>query len=100
MEYTEGDNYQQSEGKKNLAATQASSRIVNVKGADRWDIFRRLQALEIECQCSSNQPLLITLNSPTTALQVWSVVRQFSTPRKQLIDWLNNCWDVEYDLTN
>ena len=74
---------------------QQPNRVLTVKWAYRWDIFRRLQALEIDCQCSTNEPLLVNLHSPTTLVQIWSVVRQSTANRQQLIDWLDNCWYVQ-----
>ena len=74
---------------------QQPNRVLTVKWAYRWDIFRRLQALEIDCQCSTNEPLLVNLDSPTTLVQIWSVVRQSTANRQQLIDWLDNCWYVQ-----
>ncbi len=73
------------------------SRILTIKWAYRWDVFRRLKSLEIDCQCSTNEPLLVDVYSPTTLIQIWSVVRQFSAERHQLIDWLDDCWYVQYD---
>lgn len=81
----------------NCSAEQQPSRILPVKWAYRWDVFRRLKALEIDCQCSTNEPLLVDLYSPTTLVQIWSVIRQSSAERQQLIDWLDNCWYVKYD---
>lgn len=73
------------------------SRILPVKWSYRWDVFRRLQALDIECQCSTNEPLLVSLYSPTTAIQIWSVLRQFNASRCELIDWLDHCWEEPGD---
>jgi hypothetical protein len=53
--------------------------------------------LEIDCQCSTNEPLLVDLDSPTTLIQVWSVIRQSTAERHQLIDWLNGCWTIKCD---
>ncbi len=79
------------------AEKEKPSRVVPVKWAYRWEVFRRLQALGIDCQCSTNEPLLVDLYSPTTLVQIWSVIRQSSAKRQQLIDWLDNCWCVQYD---
>lgn len=81
----------------NFSAQKQPSRILPVKWAYRWDVFRRLKALGINCQCSTNEPLLVDLYSPTTLVQIWSVLRQSSAKRQQLIDWLDNCWYVQYD---
>lgn len=84
--------------KPNFAADQKQpSRVLSVKWAYRWEVFRRLKALEIDCQCSTNEPLLVDLHSPTTLVQIWSVIRQSSAERQQLIDWLDNCWYVKYE---
>ena len=76
------------------------SRILPVKWTCRWDVFHRLQALGIECECSTNEPLLAYLDSPTTAVQIRSVIRQFSASRHELIDWLDSCWRMKYDHQN
>lgn len=73
------------------------NRVLAVKWSSRWDVFRRLQALGIKCQCSTNEPLLVDINSPTTAIQIWSVIRQCSGTRRELIDWLDDCWQVKCD---
>ena len=80
-----------------LEDEQQPSRILTVKRTYRWDVFHRLQELGIECECSTNKPLLVHLNSPTTIVQISSVVRQFTASRQELIDWLDDCWQVKYD---
>lgn len=72
------------------------SSILKVKWAYRWEVFRRLQVLGINCQCSTNEPLLVCLDSPVTVMQIWSVVRQSSASRQELISWLDKCWQVKY----
>lgn len=98
MDYRERYNSRNNQQPNNSStAKQLSSRILPVKWACRWDVFRRLQALDIECECSTNKPLLVNFRSPTTVAQIWSVVRQFDTPRQELIHWLDNCWEIECD---
>ena len=72
-------------------------RVLAVKWSSRWDVFRRLQGLGIKCQCSTNEPLLVDIDTPTTAIQIWSVLRQSSESRQELIDWLEGCWEVKCD---
>ncbi len=72
-------------------------RILAVKWSYRWDVFRRLQALGIKCQCSTNEPLLVDLHSPTTIVQIWSVLRQFNASRDDSLDWLDRCWQLKCD---
>lgn len=73
------------------------SRILDVRWSMRWEVFRRLRALGIKCQCSTNDPLLVYLHSPTTVIQIWSVLRQTGASRLELIDWLENCWETKCD---
>ena len=73
------------------------SQVLAVKWSSRWDVFRRLKELEINCQCSTNEPLLVHLHSPATAIQIWSVVRQFNGSRQELIGCLHECWQIRYD---
>jgi hypothetical protein len=79
------------------SAPEKTRRAITVKWAYRWEVFRRLKALEIDCQCSTNEPLLVDLDSPMTLIQVWSVIRQSTAERHQLIDWLNDCWKIKCD---
>lgn len=61
---------------------------------DRWQVYHRLKTLDIPCWCRSHQPLKVEVNSPQAAIQVWSVVRQISKPRQDLVQWLNHCWRI------
>ncbi|MGV2826882.1 Asr1405/Asl0597 family protein [Myxosarcina sp. GI1(2024)] len=70
-------------------------RVVDTIWIDRWQIFHRLQALEITCGCATNQPLWARLDNVKTAIQIWSVVKQHSASRLELVDWLNRCWQIE-----
>ncbi|MBW4635094.1 MAG: hypothetical protein KME30_25305 [Iphinoe sp. HA4291-MV1] len=66
--------------------------IVEVNWADRWQIYRRLQELDIPCWCETNQALTVEISNPTAAIQLWSVVRQLTAPRQDLIRNLKKCW--------
>lgn len=70
-------------------------RVLEVKWSSRWEVFRRLQQLDVECKCSTNEPLLVDLYSPTTAIQIWSVLRQWNISRRELINWLDDCWEAK-----
>ena len=70
--------------------------ILSVKWAYRWSVFRRLKELNIDCQCSTNEPLLVHLDSLTTLMQVRSVLSQFSASRQDLIDQLDRSWQAKY----
>jgi len=71
-----------------------ASEIVEVNTADRWQVYLRLQELEIPCKCAPNQPLTVKVNSPTAAIQLWSIVRQLNAPRKHSVGWLKYCWQL------
>jgi len=81
----------------NFPVNDQYKREIGVKWAYRWEIYRRLKSLGIDCQCSTNEPLLVNLDSPTTLIQIWSVIRQSNIERMQLVDWLDNCWDLQCD---
>lgn len=69
--------------------------IISVNWLDRWQVYNRLKALEIECLCQTNQPLEVYPDNPQAIIQIWSVVKQLTAPRQELIDWLNQCWEIK-----
>ncbi|BCX12704.1 MAG: hypothetical protein KatS3mg067_1642 [Thermosynechococcus sp.] len=73
-------------------------KVIAVQWQLRWPIYQRLTELEVPCECLPYQPLTVEVNSPLVALQVWSVVRQFSASRDTLVDWLEQCW--QWNLPN
>lgn len=68
---------------------------IEVDRIDRWLVYQRLLELEIPCECAFNQPLEVEVNSVTTAIQLWSVVRCLSAPRQTLVCDLKRCWQAE-----
>ena len=68
---------------------------VNSGWSDRWQLYRRLMELEICCKCSTGKPLEVTVDTPTAAVQVWSVARQQMMERSQSIDWLDRCFVLD-----
>jgi DNA phosphorothioation-dependent restriction protein DptG len=68
------------------------SKIVEVNWADRWQVYQRLQELAIPCCCDTNQPLRVHIDDVAAAVQFWSVLRQLTTPRQDLVRWLERCW--------
>lgn len=79
---------------ENYLETQTTK--IEVNWLDRWQVYYRLQDLEIDCSCRSNQPLKTNLSSPQDAIQIWSVAKQFSAKRQELINWLSQCWQIEF----
>lgn len=69
---------------------------VTVSCEDRWQVYHRLQELDIDCQCSGFKPLEVDLHSPTEALQLWSIIRRVSESRLALIDILEQSWKAPY----
>ena len=78
-----------------LTSPSSDDRVVVVNQIERWEIYRRLQELQIPCQCSPNQPLRVQLSTPTAAIQFWSVVKQLTTSRSELLSWLYKCWQIQ-----
>jgi hypothetical protein len=69
--------------------------IVDAAWGDRWQIYHRLQELEIFCKCSTGKPLTVTVDTPTAVVQIWSVFRTQSLDRTQLVDWLDRCFTLQ-----
>lgn len=70
------------------------SQVVNVNAHFRWQVYYRLQELDIPCECLPYKPLLAQSNHVLAAIQLWSVVRNFSLSTHELVDWLNHCWKM------
>lgn len=59
---------------------------------ERWNVYRRLQELSIQCDCAPGKSLEVRVHTPTDAIQVWGVVRQFTAPRQVTVAHLDRCW--------
>lgn len=59
---------------------------------ERWNIYRRLQELSIQCDCAPGQALKVRVHTPTDAVQVWGVIRQFTASRQTTVEYLERCW--------
>ena len=77
-------------------ANQPIIHTVGIKNTERWSIYHRLQELDIPCNCSTNQPLQVELNNPSAIAQLCCVFKQSTASRSELIDWLDNCWEINY----
>ncbi|HBB33157.1 MAG TPA: hypothetical protein DDZ80_12150 [Cyanobacteria bacterium UBA8803] len=69
-------------------------RVIEINRADRWQVYRRLQELSIKSRCGTNQPLTAQIDDVAAAIQLWSVVRQFTASRRDLASWLESCWQL------
>lgn len=65
---------------------------IQVKQLERWQIYERLQELQIPCRCHCNQPLEVELETPLKVWQFWSVVWRVSASRESLSGYLDHCW--------
>jgi hypothetical protein len=77
---------------KSFSSEIEEKQVLEVNWADRWVVYHRLQQLNIPCWCETNQPLKVVISSPAAAIQLWSVVRQFTASRQDLISTLEFCW--------
>ena len=75
--------------------TNKRLRNVTVEWSERWQVYYRLKALGIECYCRMNEPLQVAPNSPQQAIQLWSIVKQVTSNRQELVDWLHQCWRIK-----
>jgi hypothetical protein len=75
-----------------------ASQVIAVNGPCRWEVYRRLQELEIPCECSTERPLRASISTPTAAMQIWSTVRQITASRRELVLWLQDCWQLKTDV--
>jgi hypothetical protein len=70
----------------------SSGIVIEVETGDRWQIYRRLQELNISCDCRAYQPLRAEIRSSLELILLWSVVRQFDAPKADHVEWLRRCW--------
>ena len=66
--------------------------ILKINRCHCWNIYRRLQDLSIQCSLSTGKPLEVAIKDPQEIVQVWSVIRQVTASRSELLNWLENCW--------
>ena len=77
---------------KSFSSEVEAQHSLEVNWADRWQVYQRLQELEIPCYCETNQPLRVQIGNATAAIQLWSVMRQFTISRQEMICILEYCW--------
>lgn len=77
---------------KSFNAEIQGKQIVEIDWAERWQVYQRLQELDIPCWCQTNQPLTVQLEDVSTAVQFWGVMRRFTASRQELIWLLETCW--------
>lgn len=72
-------------------STQLNS-VLCINRVERWNIYSRLQQLAVPCSCRSGQPLQVEVETAGMAVQLWSVIQQFTAPRSTLVNRLERCW--------
>jgi hypothetical protein len=77
---------------KSFSSEVEGQHTVEVNWLDRWQVYQRLQELDIRCWCETNQPLKVEIGNVTAAIQLWSVIRQFTISRQEMIYTLEDCW--------
>lgn len=68
--------------------------MIEISCEDRWQAYRRLTELEIDCQCQGYCPLLVRVDSPSQAIQVWSTTQWIACSRRQLGERLERSWEL------
>ncbi|NJN48550.1 MAG: hypothetical protein HC805_00420 [Alkalinema sp. RL_2_19] len=71
---------------------------IEIEGDDRWEIYRRLQSLGLECQCQMGVPLKVRIDSPQDVLLGWSVMRSTAVQAGDRLHFaaiLEACWHLE-----
>lgn len=68
-----------------------ASEVLAINWVDRWQVYQRLQELEIPCWCGMNEPLRLQVKTVQQAIQLLSVLKQFTTSRQELVKWLEQC---------
>ena len=67
---------------------------IEIDRTNCWSAYHRFQDLAIESCLSTGKPLQVKISDPRTAVQVWSVIKQVTGSRCELIDWLEHCWQI------
>ncbi|MEB3216031.1 MAG: hypothetical protein VKN72_07230 [Nostocales cyanobacterium 94392] len=75
-------------------SSHALHQIVQIPRYQRWQIYHRLQELDIPCSCLSDGSLQVQVNNTITAILLRSIVIQFTASRPSLINWLERCWQL------
>ncbi|MGB3761066.1 MAG: Asr1405/Asl0597 family protein [Rivularia sp. (in: cyanobacteria)] len=67
---------------------------VQIPYDQRWQIYHRLQELDIPCCCKSDGSLQVQIDNWIAAILLHSTVIQFTASRRSLINWLERCWHL------
>jgi len=70
--------------------------LIEVNGTDRWEVYQRLNELDIPCCCQANQPLQVEIANPLSLVQFWFVTHRLTASRQELIQTLEHSWCSHY----
>jgi hypothetical protein len=80
----------------NSTVSIPTTHIVNVPQIDRWRVCYRLQELMIPCWCLADGTLRVEVQDAIAVILLRSVIQQFLASRKDLVTWLDRCWQTEF----
>ncbi|MBD2678433.1 MULTISPECIES: Asr1405/Asl0597 family protein [Nostoc] len=66
--------------------------VLQIPLSDRWRIYHRLQELKIKSSCLPDGSLRVQINNLLEAILIRSTVMQFLASRRELVEWLERCW--------
>jgi hypothetical protein len=75
-----------------LQGTAQVQTVVELDRVSRWTVYRRLQELEVACDCGCDRHLTVAIHTPADALLVWSVLQSTTQTKQSLADHLARCW--------
>lgn len=78
--------------RQDLQDAASAETTVDLDRVNRWIVYRRLQDLEMACDCGCDRPLTVAIDTPAAALLVWSVVQAVTLSKSALTDHLDRCW--------
>ncbi|NJK36919.1 MAG: hypothetical protein HC835_07220 [Oscillatoriales cyanobacterium RM2_1_1] len=77
-------------------APEVAPEVIDISRVDRWQVYHRLQELAIPCWCLEDGSLWVEIQTISAAVIVRSVVQQFTASRRELLNWLEQCWQEVY----
>ena len=69
--------------------------IVQIPYDQRWQLYHRLQELNIPCSRLENGSLQVEIDNTIALILLNSTVIQCTASRLSLIDWLKRCWQAK-----
>ena len=66
--------------------------VVDIPINDRWQVYYRLQELQIQCWSPPDGSLKVDIRNDVDAILVCSAVMHITATRQVLVEWLYQCW--------